>query len=118
MVSIIFRIRNQAIYISISHVYGMKKGSLYLSIYLELLVIYVLAVVSSTALAYGLFRVINNLFGPAFRISLIPTSLNLFTSFMFMVFMGVIIVSFYATIAIIMIKRYKPIAILRMSNRF
>lgn len=118
MVSIIFRIRNQAIYISISHVYGMKKGALYLSIYLELLVIYVLSVVSSTALAYGLFRVINNLFGPAFRISLIPTSLHLFTSFMFMVFMGVVIVSFYATIAIIMIKRYKPIAILRMSNRF
>ena len=118
MVSIIFRIKNQAIYISISHVYGMKKGSLYLSIYLELLVIYVFAVISSTGLAYGLFRVINRLFEPAFRISLIPSSLHLLSSFMFMVFMGVIIVSFYATIAIIMIKRYKPISILRMSNRF
>ncbi|TNF07695.1 MAG: hypothetical protein EP317_04270, partial [Bacillota bacterium] len=70
MISIIFRIKNQAVYISISHVYGMKKRYLLLSIYIEFLSIYLAATILSTFLSYGLFRLVNRIFEPTFMISL------------------------------------------------
>jgi hypothetical protein len=118
MISIIFRIKNQAVYISISHVYGMKKRYLLLSIYLEFLAIYVVATIMSTLLSYGLFRVVNRIFEPTFMIRLVPSPMDLISSFMFLIFLGIMVVTFYSTIVILIIKQLKPISILRMSNRF
>jgi hypothetical protein len=118
MISIIFRIKNQAVYISISHVYGMIKKYLLLSIYIEFLAIYVFATILSTFLSYGLFRVINRIFEPTFMISLVPTTMDLVRSFLYLIFLGVLIVSFYSTIVNITIKQLKPISVVRMSNRF
>jgi hypothetical protein len=117
IVSIIFRIKNQAVYISISHVYGMKKRYLLLSIYIEFLSIYMAATIFSTFTSYGLFRFVNRIFEPTFMINLVPSAMDLVSSFIFLIFLGILIVSFYSTIVIIVIKQYKPISILRMSNR-
>lgn len=117
MVSILFRIKNQATYISICHVYGMKKRSLLLSIYIELLMLYLSAAFLSTISSIAIFSIVNRFFQPAFSIRLIPSFMDLLSSFMFIIYIGILIVSLYSTVVIMVVKQYKPISILRMSHR-